>query len=119
MNKRQEKKLYKKRIGCNPSKEMMHSGVVYHCMITGKFRANKDVLNTTLLQPLPLKYEHKGRLYDTPGEALRACLERMFKSLEEMLQQFVRNHPKWDNQYVSNTKNTVNTARILSRRRKK
>lgn len=115
MNKRQKKKLYKKRIGYNPSKEMMHSGAIYHCMIAGKSRAN----NATLLQPLPLKYEHEGSMHDTPGEALRACLERVFKPLEEILQKFTRNHPKWDSQYVSNTKNTVNTARILSRRRKK
>lgn len=118
MNKRQKKKLYKKRIGCNPSKEMMHS-VIYHCMITGRFRANNDALNATLLQPLPLKYEHEGRLYDTPGEALHACLERVFKPLEKILQKFTQNHPKWDSQYVSNTKNIVNAARILSRHRRK
>ena len=74
-------------------------------------------LSTTLLQ-MP-KYEYKGRLFDTPGEVLIAYLEDILKPFEEIAQKLTQNHSKEDDQYISNTENTVNTARILSRRRKK
>ena len=85
MNKRQKKKLYRKRVGCNPPKQM----------------------------------RHRGRLFNTPGEVLIAYLEDILKPLKEITQKLTQNRSKETVQYANNTKNIVNTARILSRRRKK
>lgn len=74
-------------------------------------------LSTTLLQTP--KYEYKGRLYDTPGEALLAYLKDILKPFKEISQKLTQNDPLEDDQYINNTENTVNTARILSRHRRK
>lgn len=111
MNKRQKKKLYKKRTGCNPPKEMLYSGGFYHYVIAGD--TERTVLNTTLLQRS--KYEYKGNLFDTPGEALLAYLKDILKPFKEIVQKLTQNPSKEDDQYTINTENTVNTARILSR----
>lgn len=117
MNKRQKKKLYCKRVGCNPPKQMRYRGRLYRYIITGNTEQTMPALSTTLLQPP--KCEYKGELFDTPGEALLAYLEDILKPFEEIAQKLTWNHPEWDDQYTSNTENTVNTARILSKRRKK
>lgn len=117
MNKRQKKKLYKKRVGCNPPKQMRYRGELYRYIITGNTEQTMPALSTTLLQTP--KYEYKGRLFDTPGEVLIAYLEDILKPFEEIAQKFTQNDSLEDDQYTSNTENTVNIARILSRRRKK
>ena len=116
MNKRQKKKLYKKRVGCNPPKQMRYRGL-YHYIITGNTRQTMPALSTTLLQ-MP-KYEYKGRLYNTPGKALLAYLKDILKPFKEILQELTQNDPEEDDQYTINTENTVNTTRILSRHRRK
>lgn len=117
MNKRQKKKLYKKRVGCNPPKQMRYRGELYHYIITGDTGQTMPALSTTLLQTP--KYEYKGRLYNTPREALLAYLKDILKSFKEILQKLTQNDPLEDDQYINNTENTVNTARILSRHRRK
>ena len=117
MNKRQKKKLYRKRVGCNPPKQMRYRGRLYHYIITGNTGQTMPALSTTLLQTP--KYEYKGRLYDTPGEALLAYLKDILKSFKEISQKLTQNDPLEDDQYINNTENTVNTARRLFRRRKK
>lgn len=117
MNKRQKKKLYKKRVGCNSPKQMRYRGGLYHYIITGDTGQTMPALRTTLLQTP--KYEYKGRLFNTPGEALIAYLEDILKPFKEIAQKLIQNPSKEDDQYTSNTENTVNTARMLSKRRKK
>ena len=117
MNKRQKKKLYRKRVGCNPPKQMRYRGGLYHYIITGNTGQTMPALRTTLLQTP--KYEYKGRLFNTPGEALIAYLEDILKPFKEIAQKLIQNPSKEDDQYTSNTENTVNTARMLSKRRKK
>lgn len=117
MNKRQKKKLYRKRVGCNPPKQMRYRGRLYRYIITGNTGQTMPALSAALLQTP--KYEYKGRLFNTPAEVLIAYLEDILKPFEEIAQKFTQNDSLEDDQYTSNTENIVNTARILSRRRKK
>lgn len=80
MNKRQKKKLYKKRTGHNPPKWLKNSHDTYHMgMQEGK----------------------------TFSKALKEWAQPFRKRLRESVK------------YLTNTYNTVNTARILSRHRRK
>lgn len=80
MNKRQKKKLYKKRTGHNPPKIMKYSHETY-------------------------------RMGAQEGKTFSEALREWAQPFQERLREAVR--------YLTNTYNTVNTARILSRRRKK
>lgn len=53
------------------------------------------------------------------GVCQLAYLEDILKPFEEIAQKLTQNHSKEDDQYISNTENTVNTARTLSRHRRK
>lgn len=80
MNKRQKKKLYKKRTDCNP--------------------------------PKVIKYSHETyRIGIQEGKSFLEELKEWAQSFREQLRKATK--------YLTNTYNTVNTARILSRRRKK
>ena len=80
MNKRQKKKLYKKRTGYNP--------------------------------PKTIKYSHETyRMGVQEGKTFSEALREWAQPFQEQLKEAVR--------YLLNTHNTVNTARILSKRRKK
>ena len=80
MNKRQKKKLYKKRTGINPPKTMKYSHETY-------------------------------RMGAQEGKTFSEALREWTQSFLERLRESVR--------YLTNTYNTVNTARVLSKRRKK
>ena len=80
MNKRQKKKLYKKRVGHNPPAGMPHSHVIYQSGAP-------------------------------EGKAFSEVLREWAQPFQERLREAVK--------YLLNTQNTVNTARILSKRRKK
>lgn len=80
MNKRQKKKLYRKRVGHNPEKWIKFSEEIYRLGI------HERISVTDLLKEL----ENFTCIYDP-----------------------------YRTPYKENTENTVNTARILSRRRKK
>lgn len=80
MNKRQKKKLYKKRTGINP--------------------------------PKVIKYSHKiYRMGVQEGKPFLEALREWVQSFREQLREVIK--------YALNTYNTVNTARILFKRRKK
>lgn len=80
MNKRQKKKLYKKRTGHNPPKWLKNSHDTYRMGM------------------------QEGKIF---SKALKEWAQPHQKRLREAIK------------YISNTYNTVNTARVLSRRRKK
>ena len=80
MNKRQKKKLYKKRTGHNPPKWLKNSHDTY------------------------LAGMQEGKTF---SEALKEWAQPFRERLREAVK------------YITNTYNTVNTARVLSRRRKK
>ena len=80
MNKRQKKKLYKKRTGHNPPKWLKNSHDTY-------------------------------RMGMQEGKTFSKALKEWAQPLRERLREAVR--------YLTNTYNTVNTAKALSKRRKK
>lgn len=80
MNKRQKKKLYKKRTGRNP--------------------------------PKVIKYSHETyRMGIQEGKSFLEVLKEWAQPFREQLRKATK--------YLTNTENTVNTARILSRHRRK
>ena len=80
MNKRQKKKLYKKRVGHNPPARIPYSHVIYQSGV------------------------QEGKTF---SEVLREWAQPFQKRLREAVK------------YLLNTQNTVNTARVLSKHRKK
>lgn len=80
MNKRQKKKLYKKRTGHNPPKTIKHSHETY-------------------------------RMGAQEGKTFLEALREWTQPFREQLREVAK--------YLTNTYNTVNTAKVLSKRRKK
>lgn len=110
MNKRQKKKLYKRKMGKNPPREMKFFEKDYHKAINNprsKKKTEKYILENCQ-QPLLKGWDKIKATIDQAAEAIR----KWFYAVGIMTSEITLNS------YDKNTENIVNLTKVLTKQRK-
>lgn len=121
MNKRQKKKLYKKKTGKNPPKKMRYSKEEYNRAICKPWGGEKLLENYSwdseeVKREVKRAVEKAAKAFADRGRKLKETVERL-KTLFAEIGISLPEIPE-PGSYVKNTENIVHTAEKLAQRRK-
>lgn len=121
MNKRQKKKLYKKKTGKNPPKQLHYSEKKYHKAIGKPWGGEKPQENYSwdseeVKREVKRAVAKAAKGFDRTGSKLKEAVERL-KTLFAGIGISLSEIPE-PGSYTENTENMVHTAKKLAQRRK-
>lgn len=117
MNKRQKKKLFKQVTGKNPPKKMKYSGKSYHRVINKPWGGRKPTVNASWdcekLKETVTQFAKAWVSSRKTIEKAADALAKLFSSIGINISEIP------ENSYAVNTRNMVNTTKILTAHRRK
>ena len=117
MNKRQKKKLFKQVTGKNPPKKMKYSGKSYHRAINKPWGGRKPIVNASWDCE---KLKEAVTQFTKAWVSSRKTIEKTADTLAKLFSSIGINISEIpENTYAVNTRNVVNTTKILTTHRRK